>query len=792
VAELFDTSTMQRVEIPDADAPAAVLSGRYGLDASREVLLQGPDGKMYAMPATSAPEAFEKGYTFGSQEALRSEEMEAKYGALGSKLLAGGAGVLRGATLGLSDRALRNVGVGASTLRDLEEAAPITSGVGEGVGAVATTLLTGGAAGVGQGAVRATGLAASKGLLARAGAKALELGVTGAIEGAAFGAGQAITEDALGRADLTAESLIANAGLGAIVGGSGGVLLGGGGVLAGAGIKKGVDVARDKLAGSSVAEWLEDFAGERALKATLGQQKRAFTQLEDKNLTEKAKKYLLEDVGIDKLDTTESIAEKLAAKVDDLDARRIKMVEQLDQATEATPLERISRRQVATEIRKEMLPKIDKAAQRNVYDAMERYADDIAAEGNGGMPFSEAANRRAKAQLNANYDSNNPGPLREAWAEVARIWNRKIDEAADPVLKSLGEQTDNAYKAVREEMALAIKLKDYAENRVQGNAANRFVSPSDYGFGAAVGVMQGDPVTGLFSAGAHKFVRERGNAFAANMAHRASKLQAIKAASQAVTKRVDTAVTSLLSKARRGAALSAIPPVTVNALSGASFMPKSAAAEAPKDRKEAAKLRSRELAELIADPQRLADRVAVALSDVDKAAPGVSGQAALTATKALQFLANVAPKNAQSTNTLQPLLDDWKPTDQEVSRFERHVRAAFDPLSVLDDLEKGVLTKEAADTLRELYPQLHQVIATKIAGKLAESKERLPYVDRVNLSLLLGAPVDDSMRPDFISRTQQMWARKPSEGGGQRAPATSSVNLASNMRSPTQRLEEKR
>lgn len=68
---------------------------------------------------------------------------------------------------------------------------------------------------------------------------------------------------------------------------------------------------------------------------------------------------------------------------------------------------------------------------------------------------------------------------------------------------------------------------DAATDRIQKNMTNRFVSPSDYGIGSAVGVAQaltqGGPslstlAAGAAAAGVNKFARERGSALAAKTA----------------------------------------------------------------------------------------------------------------------------------------------------------------------------------------------------------------------------------------------------------------------------------
>lgn len=805
MATLYDAATGAATEIPDGDAHNAVLSGRYGFRPGEKVVLYGgPDGEGRTVPTEQAIDLIRKGYTWGDQSVAQSDMLEDNYGKVGGTLLAGGAGVARGLTLGLSDRVARNFGAEASTLRTLQEGAPLASTVGEVGGSIAAVLATGGAGGAGRLAAGATGFA-SRGLVGRAAAKALEMGIAGAIEGGAFGAGKNISENALGRADLTAESLIANAGMGALVGGGVGGLIGGGSVLAGAGVKAGAKAISDKLGSGSVKDWLEGLAGERALKATIGQNKKAFSQLESKDLADKAGKYLLEEIGLGTDDalaaagnTNEVIAEKLAARRDLVGKKIDDIVTKLDDATAAGEgvAKRVRGELVADRIENEVLKNIDPVAQKGTYNTIKEVADGYRAQ-QGPISFADAAKMRRSAQLNANYDAAVPKPTQQAWQDVAKVWNKTIDDAADPVLKGMGEQTSNLYKATRDEFSLVQRLTNYAENRVAANSANRVVSPSDYGIGGAAGLLTGNPLTGAASAIGHKLVRERGSAVAANLAYKASRLGMIQNAAQATTMRIDDAVAGFVTRAMEGGARVSSAPAATQTLENVSFMPKVASAEmsqpkVAKGRADAAKSRAKEIAELANNPERMADRISASLAGIDDAAPGVSGQAAMKAAKVVSYLNQKAPKPTRSTNTLQPLLDNWKPSEEEASKFERHVRAAMDPMSVLDDLNKGTLTPEAAEAFRTLYPKLHELTVSKIAEKLATAKKQLPYEDRVNLSLLLGTPVDDSMRPDFIARTQQLWAKKPTEGGGRKTANMGKLELAGNMRSDAQKLEEKR
>ena len=115
----------------------------------------------------------------------------------------------RGATFGLSDIAEQKLlGVPQEAIRGRKEAFqeehPIASGAANVAGGAGTLLLTGGLAGPAEALVGGEGLAAS----------ALGAGA----EGAAFGAGSAISDASLGDPNLNAQKVAADIGLGAILG----------------------------------------------------------------------------------------------------------------------------------------------------------------------------------------------------------------------------------------------------------------------------------------------------------------------------------------------------------------------------------------------------------------------------------------------------------------------------------------------------------------------------------------------------------------------------------------------
>lgn len=206
-----------------------------------------PDGKFVAVPSDALHEAIQSGYRLATPEEQHVYNQQIKYGeGTLNEVKAFGEGAGRGLTFGATDYIAPALGL--ATKEDIagrKQYNPTAAITGEITGAVAPSLLApesiagrlpvgllgksarfaeSGLAKIGKAAAE---LAPEGSLAARGIEKAGHLAaktLAGAGEGAAFGAGQAFSEDALGNPEPLGESLLANMGYGAMWGGG----LGGG------------------------------------------------------------------------------------------------------------------------------------------------------------------------------------------------------------------------------------------------------------------------------------------------------------------------------------------------------------------------------------------------------------------------------------------------------------------------------------------------------------------------------------------------------------------------------------
>lgn len=117
--------------------------------------------------------------------------------------------------------------------------------------------------------------------------------------------------------------------------------------------------------------------------------------------------------------------------------------------------------------------------------------------------------------------------------------------------------------------------------------------------------------------------------------------------------------------------------------------------------------------------------------------------------------------------------DTWQPSDAAMRTWTRKAAAAEDPYGVLDRASAGAKARvvpEEIMAMRALQPALLNDYITKVIAGLPDRKERLPYPQRLSLSMLTGRPLDPAMTPIVLRELQGMHAGEPGSAGGTMAP----------------------
>jgi hypothetical protein len=788
----------------------AVAKGQAFFKKGARVYAQNPNGELVTVDAADATKP---GYTVLTPEQVKREYNRKKYGqGAGNIALAGAAGAARGLTLGASDAVLAELG-GDETrraLKGLREANPIASGVGEVAGAVAPVVLSGGSAApaaAGSAAARggaslgaralsgaatavrtagaapraaaaaggivergiARGLQAAgyegKTVLGRAAAGALKTAGAGATEGAIYGGAQAANDAVLNGDKITAEKIVAGMGRGALFGAGVGGALGAAGPLLGA--------AATKLRPSR--EGLEQTARDQGLRAiTQGASRAEVKAAAGGKFNEKGFERL--DTALDDLLTYEikngpykgqrvltpgGNAEEIAARLnhakEEVGAMKGGMAQELSERMAAegrSPdvgefLRRV-KEQVTDPLRASKSQGAYSKA-RAIDSELSIYAKEHQARLAGAVDapaaptFADLDAYKMRLGDDIRNESGNVPKARQEFEKVRGILSNMLKEEAGTALQRAGENP-NAYNELNRLYSSFAGLGKVADSTVSRGMLNRAISPSDHALGVAsflgalatgnVGAL-GAMAYGGAATMANKLLRERGNSFVAYYAQKAAQMD----------DRIDQVAQALAGR------VNVKPPALAASLQG----------EGLRDSYQKTSERIRELSR----PQMAAAHVEGLLPEVAAQYPQVGSAVSAKLLGIYQQLAAKLPASHVDTGqTLTPLAIQRRVTPQAMRSFMSSVRGALEPESVISDLARGIVDRDAIAALKEAHPETFQQLRTKVADYVEQNEDELPFKRRIMLSMTFDFVGDSSLEPQRLAGLQQA-AEEVSAGIGE-------------------------
>ena len=193
--------------------------------------------------------------------------------------------------------------------------------------------------------------------------------------------------------------------------------------------------------------------------------------------------------------------------------------------------------------------------------------------------------------------------------------------------------------------------------------------------------------------------------------------------------------------------------------------------KASKSDVDALRARLAELEAATANPAGVRSTVRANLRDVRD--PAIVDAIAATAQRKLAYLAKHAPQPPIAAPLSRA---QWRPAPADVERFARRVQAANHPIGVLDDVGRGIVTAEAVEALREVYPRLYEEARTRLLMKAPTVREALPHQLVVRMSVLFDVPLISSMEPERIAEIQAI--------GGSSAPPAPAAQVPGAMQPP--------
>jgi len=160
-----------------------------------------------------------------------------------------------------------------------------------------------------------------------------------------------------------------------------------------------------------------------------------------------------------------------------------------------------------------------------------------------------------------------------------------------------------------------------------------------------------------------------------------------------------------------------------------------------------------------ANPAAMQDKAAKMVGDLSTYAPKIADEVRLTAIRAIDYLAREAPNPSVSLGLLGTHKAKVRYSDQQISTWETKRRAALDPESVVRDMQRGKLNREAIQAVETVSPKLFAMIQEQARDHLAKLEaegklDNMPYQQKAVIASLLHIPADRTWRPDFIAMMQ--------------------------------------
>lgn len=932
MAKMVDRSG-RVVDVPDDQVQAAYLSGQYAFPKGAKINVTGPDGAVYSVDETDAEEAFRSGYRPATPDEIQYDLDRQRYDTVAGAIAAAGEGAARGATVGLSDP----LAIGTARFLGGDEAAesvrqhlegvrrfnPTAATLGEIGGAAAPLLASGGATGAVQGAglaargaraagtvartvgapvrgVEALGALAERGVAraigteaASAGARVAQAGARwaarGAVEGAAWEAGMAVSEAALGDTELTGEKLLAAMGEGALVGGTFGGAMGVAGRTGLEGARataKSIEALAERTWGKAapgLGEWWV-----RLQSSLTGADPEAIRKLGIQNMTPEAREARrLVTVGAEEAHDTavrsirrdmDALGRNARAIADEargglkIDHVR-KIVARGNEDTTHTAARRFldELKESIENMRSEKGAYGQQANLNQAKSAIEYYEKRIAnrlldGQADNAELFADLDHLKqrigkwaAPGRYVVSADQATHAVMREHYKQLqqllenTRLWGRAADaqkeinrgwvhyldtlERFERAFATVGDKDEavdfwarkmiadpakiDAYVKqiglVRQDLTREV-LQAHIDNTLQfTRAISKYYDVPKEKLAAFADMQraaeslrktlkEAEDTVGLVNqlkaleaadargAGAG-LLGLAGGAFAGPVGMAAGavggalmqpgrsvrQMAVLESMAGRLTERVEGGIKGFISKAKVRAARGAT--ATGRTVYRAGIF---AASQDAREKRRRYERMARAVRMAASNPEAVSRAVYASLGPSVEVAPKAAAATAAAAQRAVTFLASKLPPQGAPRNFLQPELDEPSVSDAEMARFMRYAEAVESPTKVLDDLEKGTLSREAVEALRVVYPRLYEQIRVEIMARVGELQEQLAYSDRIQLGILFDVPTDASLRPDFMALMQSSFVSPDTPPAA--PPRGASVDIARDVATEAERV----
>lgn len=836
--QLFNPETSAPVTgVSPEEAHAGIISGKYGLDADAgPVPLMGKDGSIYkADPSKVAAALATRAYRMLSPEEETKHQVAQEEAAkgLGGSLAEAAKSGLNQLAFGVPETLTEQTETPAEKAkREAREEYHSTARIlGGGAGAVGS-LLVGGE--IFKGAELA-GQAVEHGILPAAAVADASLGTrlaakaaNFATQGALMSSPQAFIQAATGDPKKAAETLMWGIGAGAALGG-GAELLGSGAGAIGEGIAS-------KLKDPNTAEWLDNWANERTLKA-FGAERSQLNKLGKDRMADLAN--FAHDEGLLKPGMSRQGIGDLVERAKDKWGGQIgETIDSLDGLLHRGEGALIGPKAPPEIIEAAIKPGQLGDAIRTALDGpemrMPMNADQAAAlklvadsadalpsqlvNGERVIPFKDAqdfVSGLRKKWVGAINKSMNDGGVKgietvtaldQMKASAYQVARDAVHQAADKVAIASGEpKIAGALAAAKQNYSKLAQLEQFAATLDRVNAGNRMVGLTDMihmgrgpmsaatsALGAGVGALLGPGgaivgsqvgrIPGIaLDFIAKKWMEDKGLVAISAIAKRAAR-EGPEAFSAIMASEGAKRLTATMDGVRDTIRQMAVRGIGETSASGGSdhmrhLLGGQTQGLTPDAQHE--RLAAR-LTSLAANPEALAAATANASAPFAAGSPALGAAYQQQVATALQYLHAALPKPTAPPAPFAP--DDWSPSAADKLAFHDKAEIVSNPMRAMVHMQRGTLSDAHLDALGAVYPKILGAMRDEILQTAADHPDmKLPLPERRSVGKLLGSPLDEMSAhlPALHANYSTGQSGQPPQPKSQRAPKGKIKNMPS-------------
>jgi hypothetical protein len=192
----------------------------------------------------------------------------------------------------------------------------------------------------------------------------------------------------------------------------------------------------------------------------------------------------------------------------------------------------------------------------------------------------------------------------------------------------------------------------------------------------------------------------------------------------------------------------------------------------PKDEQEALQNMTDALDEIKSDPSKL---MSLSQNELIKTvAPQTFTHMKTVAGRALIFLDSKLPRMFSVNPLLKKKL---RPSSQEVYKLKKYMEAIQDPMKVFKEFSKGKISRESIEAISFVYPDIYARMKVEVMQDVDKDPDSIDYKQRLLLGILLNAPTDLALLPDSIKALQQYYSESAVSKSGGKIPVTGAKEI---------------